>query len=1022
MKRLAILLALAGPALLLSSSVSAEPADRRTRRLVDADLQSRAAMEEAAKAAASDRRHREMVAAEKLLHENRSLTSDQRADLMLRLADLYFREGRATYLDEMLRFQQLFDACFNDAECDPNTLIADTSGSEAWYDKSIRLYGIILHNYPLFPRADEATFFLASALDDLDRDDEAVRSYIDLVKNYPQSEFVPTSYLLIGEHQFEKGEVFKATLAYKKATAYRHHEHYALALYKLSWCYYNLGEYGLALDTIKRVITWSDETLESTDHQGTIDLREDAYRDLVRFCADGGDLDECVHFINPRGRQDLVRDTMVRLGRTYVEQGKDVDALQLYKRLISTDPKHADAGAYQAEIVAISRKMGRVDETVDELERLLRDYSPLSAWAQANATTPDVVSDLSERASKDLANLAIAWHQEARKLGSGPRAEKLSASADRLYGVYRSEFPDGAHVYEVTFAHAELLFARKSYEASWSAYSSVVEMDPKGKHGQFSAEAAIHAAAKLAGEPDEATGLEPVPFTEWEQNHLVSLDKYVELYPSGPKAQFAMFKSAWLLYHRNEFALAAERFRVVIAQDPGSQEARYAANLILDSLALVEDWATLKTTSLAFFEQQDLGNAAFKKSTWKVHERASFKLIEADRGESGDDVAAANALISFEKTFPESDVGDLALNNAAVWFAAAGQRTDAMSARRDLLERYPDSKFAGDTLVALAFDHESSADFEHAALLYERVAAEHVGHASAETALYSAGLFRRALGDTDAALTDLRALLALNSVRDDARELELQVARLHRANGADDAARRTLQVLLAAEPEAEVRMVAWLELVELSADPDAERERALAWVAEQDALSPSVAEVAARMRYAQVEPLWEAYAALRIDGPGRSVSIAQENRMLGDQLKAKTEALSGLEVRYAEVIDTGSGPWGVASLVRVGLAYENLAETLVTSHIPTFLTPEQAEMYRQDLNDRAELMRLKAQTAYETAHQKAVELDVYDDSTATALARLQELDPEAWTARAEVLPSPGYASGAAHTATFEEEL
>lgn len=1014
MKRLVFLLALSLPSVAL-----AEPGDRRTRRAVDTELADRAAMEEAAKVAASQSRHREMEAAEQLLHNNRSLSSDQRADLMLRLADLYFREGRAAYLDEMLEYQRRFDACFNDSACDPESLVADHSGSKAWHDKSIRLYGIILDNYPKFPRADEATYYLASALSDLDRSDEALRAYIDLVKHYPQSDLVPAAYLQIGEAQFDKGEVFKATLAYKKASAYRHHEYYALSLYKLSWCYYNLGEYGLALDTIKRVIVWSDDTLDAEADVGTYDLREDAYRDLVRFCADGGDLDECVHFITERGREDLVRETMVRLGATYLEQGKDEDARVLYKRLIASAPKDVEAGGYQAEIVAISRKMGRVDETVTELDRLLRDYGSRSAWAQANAADADEVSALQARAAKDLADIAVGWHGEARKLGTGPRATELYDASDRLYGVYRSEFADGPHLYDVTFAHAELLFARKAYEPAWEAYTAVVDMDPSGKHGMFSAEAAIHAAAALAGEPDEATGTAPIPLDEWEQRHLGSLTRYAAQYPDGPKVQFAEFKAAWLLYHHNEFAQAAERFQVVIARDPTSQEAMYAANLILDSLALVEDWGTLRSTSRAFHEQADLGGPAFKEDVWEIHERASFQLVESQRLESGDDLQAARDLLAFVEEFPASRVGDLALNNAAVWLAEGGERARATDVRLTLLERYPESEHVVDATLALAVEYEAMGQFDRSASFYERFAASYPEHEGAPAALYSAALFREAMGEPEAALRDTKHLLKLAEDREDHGELLLRKARLQVATQDVEGADATLQMLLREDVGGDLKMVVWQERVSLDGD---RLGAALAWADQAEGLGAVAREIAAGFRFAEVEPVWQAYAALRIDGPDQPVSQARENRLLADQFRNKTEALADLEGRYARVIETGSGPWGVASLVRVGEAYEDLAETLVTSHVPSFLTPEQAEMYRQDLNDRATLMRLKAQTAYETAHTKAIELDVYDASNARALERLRVLDPEAWPHRAESLPEPSFPSGVTRSAPFELSL
>ena len=996
---------------------------RRTRRTVDVELAERAAETEAAKLMATEKRHLEMEAAERLLSENRTLSSDQRADLMLRLADLYFREGRALYLDEMVPYLEAVDACFNDPTCENiDTVQADHGVSSEWHSKSIRLYRIILDNYPHYPRADEAQFYLASALDDLERNKEALQEYTRLARNYPESVYAPNAYMMIGELEFEDGDVYRALLAYKKTAAFRHHEYYSLALYKLSWCYYNVGEYGLALDTLKRVITWTDDQLEGQDDRGAFDLREDAYRDLVRFCADGGDLDECVHFVKARGRDDLVRDTMVRLGSTYLEQGKNEEAMRLYKRLISSDPKHLDAAGYQVEIVQVSLRMGRVEETVDELERLRRDHGPTSSWAQANAVSIDAVKEVQTDTAKAIANTALEWQKEARRLGTGPRARRLYAASDALYGVYRSDFPDGAHLYDVTFAHAELQYATKQKEAAFASYMAVVALDPKGRSSLFSAEAAIKTAGVLAGTPDDPDGAQIIPLDVHEANYLRALDQYAELYPDGEKRQFALYKAAWLLYHHNDFAQAAERFRVVIALDPSAREAEYAANLILDSLALVEDWDTLRTTALAFYEMEGLGDETFKQSVASVYERASFKVIEVARDESGDDVAAAESFIRFAAEFPMSEVADLALNNAAVWLGDAGRRDEAMALRLRVIQEYPDSRFVSDALRALAYDHEAIGQFERSADLYERFAMEYPRSEAAPAALYTASVFREALGQDSAALRDIRTLLTLDTDRDDAALLSLRAARLLRDSGDEVGARRVYTRMLSTELEPELKMLTYLELSELSEDPVSVREEALSFFAAQASESAQVTEIAGRLRFEQSERDWLAYTALRIPGPSTSGSPRQQNEVLAEQLRAKSTALQGVEAHVGAVIETGSGPWGVAALVRLGQAYEDFALTLEESWVPDYLSDEQQELYRQDLADRAALVRLKAQTAYEAAMEQAIRLDVYDASAMTARVRLQALDPDGHPPTFEAFPSRRWTSGVTVRADYEEEL
>ncbi|MFN7698698.1 MAG: tetratricopeptide repeat protein, partial [Deltaproteobacteria bacterium] len=70
---------------------------------------------------------------------------------------------------------------------------------------------------------------------------------------------------------------------------------------------------------------------------------------------------------------------------------------------------------------------------------------------------------------------------------------------------------------------------------------------------------------------------------------LSALDQYAKLFPEDGKTRNIIYKSAYLLYNKNQFKDASERFNVVIAKDPKSREAEQAANLILDSFALVED-------------------------------------------------------------------------------------------------------------------------------------------------------------------------------------------------------------------------------------------------------------------------------------------------------------------------------------------------------------------------------------------------------------------------------------------------
>lgn len=107
--------------------------------------------------------------------------------------------------------------------------------------------------------------------------DKAVEQYVAIIKETPVSARVPDAYVGLGDHYFTANESYKALLAYKKATAYPDSRVYGYALYKLAWCYFNVGELSLAADTI-------DAAVAATPARS--DLHAEAIEDQQRFRAE----------------------------------------------------------------------------------------------------------------------------------------------------------------------------------------------------------------------------------------------------------------------------------------------------------------------------------------------------------------------------------------------------------------------------------------------------------------------------------------------------------------------------------------------------------------------------------------------------------------------------------------------------------------------------------------------------------------------------------------------------------------
>src|SRR5260370_40944133 len=68
-------------------------------------------------------------------------------------------------------------------------------------------------------------------------------------------------------------------------------------------------------------------------------------------------------------------------------------------------------------------------------------------------------------------------------------------------------------------------------------------------------------------------------------------------------------------------------------------------------------------------------------------------------------------------------------------------------------------------------------------------------------------------------------------------------------------------------------------------------------------------------------------------------------------LVLKKRKLAELEKEYVNVLGLGIGDHGIAALTRIGLAYADLAENIVSSADPRGLSPEQLQMDRGELQN-----------------------------------------------------------------------
>jgi len=1037
-------------ALVLGLSGEAFAADEEKRKALSAYQVDQAQAQNEALAAAAEAKRMESIQRLKELLAS-GVEGDTKAEMMLRLADLYFQQGRYLYLKEMAAFDVKYDKCFNTDGCEADKMQADNSGSRDWQQKSIKLYEAILGNYPRYARADQATFYLGSAQWDINQRESAVESFKRLVKLYPQSDFVPDAYVLLGEYFFETNNAYGALSAYQKASAFKDHPKFAFATYKLAWCYYNVGEHQTAIDTMKSVVSYSmAQTAAGAAQKSNLQLEEEALKDLVRFFADAGQMNEAYEYFTSLGKKDLIRSMLQRLGSMYFEQGKFDQAVETYRRLILDNPSHKDNPNYQYEIIQCYRKLGQKDQVVAEVNRLLADYGKNSAWARANAADPNAVADAEKRVEETLRKTAVDYHNEAKTLEKSrhPSAAKTYDLARQAYGTYLQNYNSDSHAYDVHYAYGELLYHLKDFAGAFDQYMAVVDTDPKGQHSKFCAESAIFAAeeqVKLEGGSkadgqvtvSAKTMQEPQALTDWETRLVGSCKKFADLYPEEKKVQNIIYKSAYLLYNKYRFEEAAAQFNAVIKMNPASDAAEQAANLILDSFVIRSDFANLKTNAKFYYDQQGLGSQKFKDEVYKIYQNASFKLIEITFEKDKDAGKAADGFVAFYQEFPNADVNAQALNNAAVYYSQVNRVADAMKVRHILID---DPKFGAktkyyyDQIGSLGYDYETIADFSTSATYYEKLWSLYGEERKkiekdkadklpdydqrAADAIYSAAVFRRGLGQADQAIIDYNQFATAFAADARVPDVLLTIGKIHEDNGKFTEAAAVFQAFYAKPPAGAgteflyfARLHHGQALEKTGQAPKATKlyeETVAAWKKAGESKGPET-EFVAEMMFKLAKPTFDNYMAAKVVSK-KGVNRKEEDKSLLDSLNKKTQGLVKVSELYQTVVASGAGEWGLAGLVQLGQAYENMGTSLKNSDRPSYLTEDQLEIYNMGIEDRVYPQIEKAVEAYKLALEKSYELTLYNENTEYATRQLGVLRPDEFPGLGEALLESRYTS------------
>lgn len=675
-----------------------------------------------------------------------------KADAYFRLGETHWQESRFQYFLAREQYESEY-RCFEEKRCtiEPQEPAEDQSVAIDFYRK-------VLQADPGYKRLAQVTYFLgrASIESGKSKNDRQLQldgeKYLkDVTTKWPSDPLVPAAHLTLAEHYFDKDSLYFAKTNYEQIIQkFPNHDMFNYALYKLGWVYFNLAEFEKTIDSFHKVIG----TIGKKD-QGLIEFREQALNDLTQAYAeiDNGWQQARDYFMKEIGEADTYTK-LDKMAGLLVSKDRDVEAVDLYKHLISKQKSSAKVAEWYDAVMEVRRKINDFRETEAEVNEITAFFDPKGAWVTANKNEADALSKANELVAGGLASMANHYHREAQASDDKKRTKDATAQYDaaaNYYARFLERYPDHPDSYKFNFFYAEILFDRANYMAAADQYEKTLSKDLKGELVEDAALGVVFAMEseldrlgvrkKAKGKVEivevkadvrdakEEEEIEEAELHPLEERMIRAADRYVEVlsaalkdpeftkkFPDrGQKIPSMMYISAEIFHQKGRFREAVTRLQVIFDLFPKDEMASYAVNLIIDAYKRLKNWVKIEEWAREVIEKKNFTTR--KREDWEqiIAVAKTEHAKDLTRQRRYDEAISEQRQIVIEFGKKNREVASKALFNIGAIHEIARRFPQAVEAYEEVIKSYRDMEVAVEAQAAIGILYESQTEFAKAA-------------------------------------------------------------------------------------------------------------------------------------------------------------------------------------------------------------------------------------------------------------------------------------------------------------------
>lgn len=955
-------------------------------------------------------------------------------DLMFQKAELMWQSKNWEYIRERAKYNQCVDAASGGT-----TDAKDCKEPVADYSQPQQIYKAIAGQYPGYERLDEVFYRLGKGLIEAGKGASAVNYLQKLVKNYPNSRYIPDTHLELGEFFFKKQMLGAAKDNYAKVLKFKGHNLFDYSLYKLGWVYYHQGEFRKSVKTFKAVVSRTNKTLG---------FQNQAINDLVIAYAEiNGGWQEARDYLQKKKGDEFMFKKIGQLAGLYEAQGKDELAVQIFEFFVKEKPNDKRIPQWAESIIIAKKKdVNDLDALEKSMNRFVAYLDPAGTWWAKNKSDGGATSNATLLVDASLSYLSNFYHRRAQKNGAKPDYVKAAG----YYRDYIKRFPDSAAAFDMNFFLGEiLLIDLGQFEKAAVQYQTVVDLYKNNKVPKDAQKAEVDAivkdsayaivqafdelvkknhptsilvemskydesqrAKKATNQKAESIETKPIPRTDllkFEKKFVEASDQYSEMYPKENVTPTVDFVAAEVYKSHGQYDKCVPRYESIIKNAPKHRYASFAGNSLLEANYRLKKWDEVETWGRYLLDKKifDVTPKSKLESAIVFAINEDAKLLKKD----GKTDKAVDRWIKLADEFPKSQYAAGSLFNAAAAREAADEITKAVELYERVVTAYPKDANAPQSIFVMGAIFESRADFEKAASYFERMGStspyknkkgedvKYKDHPKAADALYNAAVIREAMADYDKSIATYSKYMTLYPERKNIRELGIHLAYLEKEK------KDWKKAIKRFDAFAKRKDITPVELVEINLERGLldEKAKSKKWEATSDkfytAALTKYAELsdddkkkakfwAGQARFLQAERIYREFVAAKL--------VAFPMNKLTKSLQTKGELEQKAEKMYLEVVGMKSPRWVAASAYRVGQMYKDFSDNIYNLPLPKGLTEDQQDAFQGALDDNAFPLQEKALKSFRTALKLALQFKAYNEWSSKSAAAISKLESDAY--------------------------